>query len=63
MARSLSSEKKPIFAILVPKTQVEDYWNKILSGIKKAEKAIMEFGVEIFEFFFDQVENQGESGL
>ena len=53
-ARSLSSKKETKFAVLIPKPQGEDYWNKLLNGIKKAEKSIYEFGVKITEFFFDQ---------
>lgn len=54
MASSLSSKKKVNFAVLIPKPQGEDYWNKILSGIESAEKAVKEFGVVISKFLYDQ---------
>jgi LacI family transcriptional regulator len=54
MASSLSSKKKTVFAVLLPKPQGEDYWQKILSGIKKAEKSIKEFSVEVIEFLYEQ---------
>lgn len=54
MASSLSSKKKTKFAVLVPKPQGEDYWYKILSGVETSEKAVMEFGVEISKFLYDQ---------
>jgi LacI family transcriptional regulator len=54
MASSLASKHKTNFAVLVPKPQGEDYWFKILSGIKTAEKAFNEFGVEVSEFLYEQ---------
>lgn len=54
MASSLSSKKKTKFAVLIPKPQGEDYWSKIFSGIEKAEKTIMEFGVEVSKFLYEQ---------
>jgi len=57
MASSLSSKKRSIFAVLVPKPQGEDYWYKILSGIEKTEKAFMQFGVEIKKFLYYQDDN------
>jgi len=54
MASSLASRKKTNFAVLVPKPQGEDYWYKILSGIRIAEKAYREFGIKVSEFLFDQ---------
>lgn len=54
MASFLSSKKKTNFAVLIPKPQGEDYWNKILSGIETAEKAVTEFGVEVSKFLYDQ---------
>ena len=53
-ASSLSSKKKTKFAVLVPKPHGEDYWYKILYGIRTAEKAFAEFGVEISEFLYDE---------
>ncbi len=57
MASSLSSKKRSIFAVLVPKPQGEDYWYKILSGIEKTEKAFMQFGVEIKKYLYYQDDN------
>lgn len=53
-ASSLSSKKKTKFAVLVPKPQGEDYWNKILTGIESAEKTFAEFGVEIPKYLYDE---------
>ena len=53
-ASSLSSKKRIKFAVLVPKPQGEDYWNKLLSGVRTADKMVSEFGVEVTEFLFDQ---------
>jgi len=63
MASSLSSKKRPAFAILIPKPQGEDYWYKILTGIKTAEKTVGEFGVDISEFLFDQDDDIGFTEL
>jgi len=54
MASSLSSKKKINFAVLVPKPQGEDYWNKIYSGIESAEKSVRELGVVISKFLYGQ---------
>jgi len=54
MASSLASRKKTLFAVLVPKPQGEDYWHKILTGIRNAEKAFKEYGIKVSEFLFDQ---------
>jgi LacI family transcriptional regulator len=53
MASSLSSKKKTVFAVLLPRPQGEDYWQKILSGIKTAEKNIKAFGIAVVEFLYD----------
>jgi LacI family transcriptional regulator len=57
MASSLSSRKRPVFSVLVPKPQGEDYWFKILSGIEKTEKAVMQFGIKINKLLYDQDDN------
>jgi LacI family transcriptional regulator len=57
MASSLSSKKKPVFSVLVPKPQGEDYWNKILTGIETTEKTVMQFGVKITKLLYDQDDN------
>lgn len=54
MASSLASRKKTHFAVLLPKPQGEDYWNKILSGIRIAEKTFKEYGVKVSEFMYEQ---------
>lgn len=57
MASSLSSRNRPVFSVLVPKPQGEDYWFKILSGIEKTEKAVMQFGIKITKLLYDQDDN------
>ena len=54
IASSLSSKRRPVFTVLVPKPQGEDYWFKIFSGIEKTEKAILQFGVKITKLLYDQ---------
>lgn len=54
MASSLSSKKKTKFAVLMPKPQGEDYWNKILTGIETSEKTLIEYGIEIKKFLYNQ---------
>ena len=57
MASSLSSKKRPVFTVLVPKPQGEDYWYKILSGIETTEKTVIQFGVKITKLLYDQDDN------
>jgi LacI family transcriptional regulator len=63
MASSLSSKKKPVFNVLVPKPQGEDYWYKILTGIETTEKSIMQFGIKITKSLYDQDDNIQFAGL
>ncbi|MBS1669324.1 MAG: substrate-binding domain-containing protein [Bacteroidetes bacterium] len=54
LARRLASRVTFTFAVLIPKVSDEtDFWAAPLYGVKKAERAIKEYGVKIDVYFFD----------
>lgn len=54
LASRLASRKIFNFAVLIPKVSAEtDFWQAPLSGIKRAEAAINEYGIKIDIYFFD----------
>ncbi len=57
MASSLASRKKLKLAVLLPEPIGEDYWHKIIRGIRKAEKDIAGFGVETSYFLYEQYDD------
>lgn len=54
LASRLASRKIFNFAVLIPEVSAEtDFWRSPLNGIKRAEAAISEYGIDVSFYFFD----------
>lgn len=55
LASTLASKRVHTFAILIPEPQSEEaYWNKPMTGIKKAFSELQEYGIQITTYRYSQ---------
>ncbi len=68
LAKTLSSKKDLLFAVIMPVSVNEDFWSSPLKGIEKALSEISHFGINVRYYLYDQMDkttfsNQSESLL
>lgn len=56
IARALGSKKNVVIAALVPDGQYDVYWTDPFEGIKRAERDLKQYGVNVKFFLFNQFE-------
>ena len=62
LASTLASKKNIVFATLMPKaTNQDNYWSKPHLGVDKAKNQLMEYGVQVKQYFFEMEESSSFS--